>query len=203
MCYLIAALVLFGCSAVCASQIQGEIAIGGGIAIPMQPDIFTDYWNVGPALSGSGGVILDRRVGLNIGLSVSFHTLKDHDLLRDMGLLYSPVILTGGSFTRFAATAGVNVYMVPSDELVSPYLIGRFGYCRNDLETLTITVPGEGSVGVPFGGSNAFSLGCGLGLHINASRYLALYVEGAYERDMQDGDDTGAVPLRAGMKMKL
>ena len=186
-----------------AKTVGGEISLFGGLTIPMQPEAFRDYWNPGLRIGGGGGVCLFERLSLVAEATYNRCTVDKKKVLTDAGLLYTPVQLSGGTGNILTITGGANAYALPSSFPAAPYIAFRAGYTRQNIDDVIVSVPGQGSVTIYGGSEGGFQMYFGLGINFSTGPYMDLFVEGRYGIGFLEGDNTGYVPVTAGLKMKM
>jgi opacity protein-like surface antigen len=184
-----------------AAKMKPVFYAGGGLALPTSPSVFSDYWGMGYGFGGGIGIQITPYVEV-IG-KFCFNTFPfDADkFLADIG--ETGATIDGLDFRALEFGADVK-YMFDTgpESPVAPFLVAGVGAANVKVTDVTITEDGE-TITVPLGdfSETKIALGIGGGLDYMFSPTAGLWVEGRYTIVTTEGESTGYLPLRAGIKL--
>ncbi|RMD82083.1 MAG: hypothetical protein D6815_10105 [Candidatus Dadabacteria bacterium] len=185
----IVSLLLFSSSAMAVS---GTVSGGGGFAIPIAPQAFTDSW--------TGGVILTGRVEVRIapmwsivgGLNYSWFPL-------DEATFETPsVSVDGGDLTAVYGFGGMRLHL-STDLLPDMEVYGEGGAGVYSHKISDVTIKGAStSVMLPGDSETAFAV------HVTAGMRVSLfYGELTYLNAFTDVESTGILSIQGGIAVDL
>ncbi len=216
-----------------AQRSAGSYSIGGfvGTGMPMSPDFFKDYWNVGGI--GFGGEFI-YNFSEKISVGVRFHRLPfplDTDEIKKMldPLIEAMVgqIPEGFSYELDGLTLNTNIfsanllaYLTPPDAATGFYITGGASYYQIDVSDLDITMEYLGqsetqTIEMEDDIDDKFGFNVGGGIEFNAGGMLNVFAEGRYNYlfeeeegpDFEDGGTDGGsisfISIVAGLRIFL
>ena len=199
------------------SALAGETSVylGGGMSMPMSPDMFKDYWKMG--FGGAGGVGFQIKPGLEVGVTLGYSSfpLDDDKMLTEMlaevGLTPADLEAAGITIELEAPLTALEIlgygkYTFGTGEApFGFYMIGLAGMTKLSADdiTMTATIPGVGTITVSEpGGPSAtdITLGFGAGFDYMFSPTAGFWFDAKYMLILSEGESTAHLPLRAGVK---
>jgi opacity protein-like surface antigen len=172
------------CAAVSAQTPSSPVTIyaGGGLSMPMSPDIFKDHWKMG--YHGMAGAGFALTPGFQLVGKVEYHMFPlDAEGVDGLDVQ----ILMFGADGRFS----IGLPAAP----VKPFVLGGMGMAKfsvSDLKagTFTFAFPEETDL--------YFNVGAGLDL--KAGPAMSLFIQGRYVNVLSEGEATSFVPITVGLK---
>jgi opacity protein-like surface antigen len=196
---LILALPSFGQSAV-----KPVIYAGGGLALPMNPTVFKDYWKMG--FGGGGGIGIQINPNVEIIGKVFYNTfpLDADKILSEEGV--TGVTIDGLDFQALEFGADIK-YLFPAGGPEGKFkfaLIGGVGLAQAKFTDVTITGDGS-SITLPASSisETKVAFGFGAGFDYMFSPKAGFWFEGRYNIVSTSGQSTGYLPMRVGVKFLL
>ncbi|MBN2227013.1 MAG: outer membrane beta-barrel protein [candidate division Zixibacteria bacterium] len=204
--------VLF-CALIVTAQAQTEkpkpiLFFGGGMGLPMGPDLFKDFWKSGIGIGGGVGFEVNPNIELQAAIYYNnFPTDEDAflDYIADMiGEDPTGLSLDGGSTRIIEAMANAKYKLGGSNSSssVKPYVLGGAGFANLSFSDVTASYEGETET-VTFESTTKLALNIGAGADFMVGPKIGIFVEGKYSMVFTEGDATNYVPIRAGMTFKL
>lgn len=192
---LIMTVFLLSASTVSAQNRRNQIELFGGVAIPLAPEEFKNYYKLGGSLHGQYVLFPSPNLGISLGVAVEGFTVDQDAVLEDYGLV--------GSGVEVDATAsivelgvGVRPYLTPATANTQFFLFGMGTY--NVLqEKVTATYLGQTET-VEVDG-NEFGVAGGAGLEIPAGEKLNIIIQGLTRFIFTEGSTTSFVGITAGV----
>lgn len=187
---------LFICvSTVSAQNRRNQIELFGGVAIPLAPEEFKNYYKLGGSLHGQYVLFPSPNLGISLGVAVEGFTVDQDAVLEDYGLV--------GTGVEVDATAsivelgvGVRPYLTPATANTQFFLFGMGTY--NVLkEKVTATYLGQTET-VEVDG-NEFGVAGGAGFEIPAGEKLNIIIQGLTRFIFTEGSTTSFVGITAGV----
>jgi|GEM_PF-851711 len=188
-----------------------NIFAGGGISIPVGPEVFKDYWKLGSSIGGGVGYSFMPWMSLYATVDYSNFPFNEQGFLDTYAadplikLLGGQIKVEGGSTSILAATLTEKFSLV--GQTVSPYVLVGAGFYHISLSDVTVTV----SMQAPFGGTetengkseSAAGLIGGLGSDVQVSEGIDAFIQGLCVIGLTKGGSTTCVPVRAGVSFKF
>lgn len=192
---LILAALLFSVSETSAQDRRNQIELFGGVAIPLAPEEFKNYYKLGGSLHGQYVLFPSPNLGISLGVAVEGFTVDQDAVLEDYGLV--------GAGVEVDATAsivelgvGVRPYLTPATANTQFFLFGMGTY--NVLkEKVTATYLGQTET-VEVDG-NEFGVAGGAGFEIPAGEKLNIIIQGLTRFIFTEGSTTSFVGITAGV----
>jgi hypothetical protein len=179
-----------------------SIYVGGGIAFPMSPSGFSDFWGMGFSFGGGLGYAFSPSLAF-VGLVDYNNFALDGDaILAASGFGGMGISISGGSASIFSVSGNLKANLIPTPNSLSPYFIGGIGYSTVSTGDFTLSAGGLSITESGFSESHA-SILFGVGLDIPASEALDIFLEGKYGIVFTEDQTSNYIPLRAGLKVKL
>lgn len=182
-------------STVSAQNRRNQIELFGGVAIPLAPEEFKNYYKLGGSLHGQYVLFPSPNLGISLGVAVEGFTVDQDAVLEDYGLV--------GTGVEVDATAsivelgvGVRPYLTPATANTQFFLFGMGTY--NVLkEKVTATYLGQTET-VEVDG-NEFGVAGGAGFEIPAGEKLNIIIQGLTRFIFTEGSTTSFVGITAGV----
>lgn len=180
---------------VSAQNRRNQIELFGGVAIPLAPEEFKNYYKLGGSLHGQYVLFPSPNLGISLGVAVEGFTVDQDAVLEDYGLV--------GTGVEVDATAsivelgvGVRPYLTPATANTQFFLFGMGTY--NVLkEKVTATYLGQTET-VEVDG-NEFGVAGGAGFEIPAGEKLNIIIQGLTRFIFTEGSTTSFVGITAGV----
>ena len=179
-----------------------NVYAGGGVTIPMSPDVFKDYWKMGIGFGGGVGFEVTKSFEIVGRFGYNMHSFEADKFLADLGV--TGITIDGLDFKTLEIMADIK-YLIPAgeeDAAFKPYLVGSVGMVNAKFSDVTIT---GGTLSATLGGADETKLafGFGAGAAFSVSPTVAIFVDAKYMIVTTSGESTGYLPLRAGLKFGL
>lgn len=192
---LVLAAIIFSVNTVSAQSRRNQIELFGGVAIPLAPEEFKNYYKLGGSLHGQYVLFPSPNLGISLGVAVEGFTVDQDAVLEDYGLV--------GTGVEVDATAsivelgvGVRPYLTPATANTQFFLFGMGTY--NVLkEKVTATYLGQTET-VEVDG-NEFGVAGGAGFEIPAGEKLNIIIQGLTRFIFTEGSTTSFVGITAGV----
>ena len=186
-------------------KLKPVVYLGGGIAMPMGPELFKDYWKMGIGFGGGLGFQLNPNMELIASVYYNQFGLDDDKLLTDLDAP-DDVTIDGAEFKAIEILADFK-YMFSSGQGASklkPFIIGGLGFGNIKFADATVTGDDE-EVELPFGdiSETKVMFGFGAGLDYMISPKAAIWFQGRFNMISTEGESTTYLPIRAGVKFLL
>ena len=177
-----------------------NIYAGGGLTMPMSPDVYKDYWKMGMAFGGGVGFEVTPTFEIIGRFGYNMHSLDTDKLLEGT----SGITIDGLDFKTMEIMADIK-YMFPAGAegaSFKPYLVGTVGMVNAKFSDVTIT---GGSLSMTLGGVDETKLafGFGAGADLSLSPKAAIFIDAKYMMVTTSGESTAYLPFRAGLKFGL
>ena len=196
---VVAALLALSTMVTAQSQVKPVVYVGGGLALPLSPEGFSDGWKMGYGFGGGVGIQLDPSMELIGKVFYNTFPLDDDKLLEGT----TGITVDGGDFQFLEFGADFKYILMANapDAKFKPFLIGGLGMTNIKVSDFTIAGDGE-SVMFPFGdySETKFSLGAGAGFDYMFSPKAGVWLEARVHVVMTEGDSFTYLPVRAGVK---
>lgn len=192
---LVLAAIIFSVNTASAQSRRNQIELFGGVAIPLAPEEFKNYYKLGGSLHGQYVLFPSPNLGISLGVAVEGFTVDQDAVLEDYGLV--------GAGVEVDATAsivelgiGVRPYLTPATANTQFFLFGMGTY--NVLkEKVTATYLGQTET-VEVDG-NEFGVAGGAGFEIPAGEKLNIIIQGLTRFIFTEGSTTSFVGITAGV----
>lgn len=196
-------LALFICisSLTFAQPKKAEIFINGGVALPLSPKYFSDYWSTGYSIGGGAGYRFSPNITGSATLVYNSMAFNEADFLTSIGFNGLGISIGGADATIVMITANIKFSLVPKVSL-SPYLIGGLGLFNLSSDNPTFSYLGQTYVYEGFSES-AISAVFGAGIDIPVSPIVSVFLEVDWGIGFTAGDITGYVPAKGGLLILL
>ena len=202
--------ILSSASVALAGEKKPAFYVGGGLSMPMSPQLLSDNWKTG--FSGTGRVGFALSPALELGASVGFNSFPmDNAKLvamfeEELGEpIPSGVTVDGFGFKTLEFLADIKYVFGATAEAkpFSPYMLVAFGMTKSSFGDITVSGGGL-SVSVPVPGSTTdLTMGFGAGFQYMFSPKVGFWVDGKYMMIMTEGESTAHLPIRAGLKFMV
>ena len=194
-------LVLFVVSltSVFAQSRKPQIELFGGVAIPLAPDGFKDYYKMGFSGHGQYVIFPSPKLGVSFGAAYEKFTFDGDKLLEDLGYADMGLDVTG-SASVIELGVGVRPYLTPVESNTQFFLFGMATY--NFLKSeATVSYQGlEESVSDDL---NKFGLAAGAGLELPAGTSMNIILQGVFRFIFTSDDEMGGTTQFVGITAGL
>lgn len=175
--------------------------VGAGLSVPSSPDVFSDYWKIGPHAVGAIGYPVTRGFILEGQVEYNNFTLDDDAILRDLGFSPADVTIQGAAATVLAGTAmAIGRIQAPGSK-VAPYFLGGVGFSRLSAGDITASGPG-GTATLDGDSETAFSVGFGVGIEIMVTPTAGIFLDGKYSILFTEDESSQYLPFRVGLVVR-
>ena len=188
-----------------AGEIKPAIYVGGGMAIPMSPQLFSDNWKIG--FGGTGSVGFEISPVIEIGGTFAYNSNSfDEDKFLESIILPpgARVDITGAKFKAMEFLGYGKYTFATGESPFKPYLKASAGVAKlsRDLTTLVADTSGVeiARETIPEVAVTDFTLGFGAGVAYMFSPTAGVWLDAQYLVIMTEGESTAYLPLRAGLK---
>jgi len=198
-----------------AGEIKPAIYVGGGMSLPMGPQLFSDFWKSG--FGGSGGIGLQVSPAIEIGgtFGYSKFPFDDDAVLEYFGVsdlelsgVNVDITFSGLDITTLEFLAyGKYIFTVGAEgSKFKPYMLATAGMTKMSTDEMSASVIVTGAIDTSFTESapkistTDFTIGFGAGFEYMFSPKAGLWLDGKYMVVLTEGESTAYLPLRAGLK---
>jgi len=194
-------LVLFVVSltSVFAQSRKPQIELFGGVAIPLAPDGFKDYYKMGFSGHGQYVIFPSPKLGVSFGAAYEKFTFDGDKLLEDFGLAGLGLDVTG-SASVIELGVGLRPYLTPVESNTQMFLFGMGTYNFIKSEA---TISYQGLEESYSDDLNKFGLAAGAGLELPAGTSMNIILQGVFRfiftSDEEMGGTTQFVGITAGL----
>ncbi|MFQ5510513.1 MAG: outer membrane beta-barrel protein [Candidatus Krumholzibacteriia bacterium] len=175
-----------------------RIQVNGSLAIPLNPDGFTDGYILG--FGGGIGAEIALSPSAKISGTVDFTTFDlDAGGYLASQKLAAPSSIVGGEVSVLYASGNLkwNV-LLPSENILRPYVLLGAGYFR--MATDDIVSPGSR---IHRDTEHVFGAHGGAGIDIALGSAIGLFFDALYVFGITDNESTGYLPVRVGLSFDL
>jgi opacity protein-like surface antigen len=173
---------------VIAVQAQGknDVYVGAGLSLPLNPQSFSDQWNMGY----NGGI------GYGFGLTHAFSVIGSLEYNYFTIDKKKNADITGGSVSIVTISGNVKCKPVSGSNPISPYLLGGLGFfylsTSNEAVGKTLIKSGDSESAI------LILLGAGFDFHINNTDNV--FIEAKYGVGFAKKENTTYLPVRIGLR---
>jgi opacity protein-like surface antigen len=197
------AVVMLAIVAVCGLLNAGdgfELCVNGALGLPMSPEVFSDYWKTSILNFGGGlGYSFSPVFSSNIYFDYGNFGFDGEKFAHDLGV-GGMISVDGGNASVMTVTANIKA-AVPTGA-VRPYFCGGGGLYILSIDDASVS--GGGMV-IPVNGSseNALGINFGAGFELAVAKTVNIFLDGRYVLGFTEGESTGTLPIRLGVKVML
>lgn len=197
--FVLVVLLILVVSASAQNEIKPVFYAGGGLGMPSSPSAFSDFWKTGFGFGGGLGAQFSRNLEV-IGKFFYNTFPMDGDALLEG---FTGITIDGGEFKVMEFGADVKyMFSTGPESPFAPFFVAGLGLANVKVGDVTLSDPEE-SVTIPFGdySETKFALSGGAGFDYMFAPKAGLWVEARYALVFTEGESTGYLPLRAGVKV--
>lgn len=180
---------------------KAEVFVSGGMAVPLTPQGFSDFWTAGYNISGGAGYRFSPNISGNASLNYSSMAFDDEAFLTSLGLSGLGLTVSGADVSIILVTANVKFSLVPKAS-ISPYLTGGVGFFNISADNPTVSYQGYTITGQGYS-EGALSAVVGAGVDIPVSPTVSVFLEVDWGMGFTEGDVTGYMPAKGGLLILL
>ncbi|MBD3383878.1 outer membrane beta-barrel protein [candidate division KSB1 bacterium] len=181
------------------AQMMPHFFINGGMAMPMGPDEFKDYWKTGFNVGGGAEFAFGPNMKLVGTVDYTSFGINEDELLDEFAMGVSGISVDGGSLSSIAVLANVKFSIAPPMSPISPYLIGGAGMFFLSGGEADIKYQGMTMSTIESETDNYFGVGVGAGVDLTISPNMSLFIEGKYNIAFAEEDNMSYLPIKAGL----
>ncbi len=203
---VLVAFLIIAVAATCSAEqkLNPVLYLGGGISMPIGPQVFKDYWKMGVGFGGGIGFQLNPNMELIADIYYNQFSFDDSKFLSDIGVTGASVdglefkMLEVMADFKYAFTSG------QGESKFKPFLIGGVGIGAAKFADATVT----GDLGTKTVPASSISeskvmFGAGAGFDYMFSPKAAFWLLGRFNIVSTSGESTTYLPVRAGVKFML
>jgi len=186
-----------------------EVVVHGGVSLPMQPELFSDFWKWG--FNAGGGLVF--RMSPHIALETTFDyntfAFDDFGFRRALGIAeHEDYITNGGNSVITTIAASVSYLIFPDPNRISPYVSGGVGYMTLSKERARgFRVDAEGEIIdesiFPSERHSGIVVLLGGGIEIPSTSTRSFYFDVRYGIGMAGDENHQYVPVRFGLRQRF
>ncbi|MDZ7292605.1 MAG: hypothetical protein ONB44_21280 [candidate division KSB1 bacterium] len=191
---MVLALVLMA-SQTWAQARKSQIELFGGVAIPLAPDAFKDYFKVGGSLHGQYVIFPSPTLGISFGVAVEGFTFDGDKLLQDLGFSGSGVTVEG-SASVVELGVGLRPYLTQPEANTQFFLFGMGTY---NLLSTESKVSGFGESYSSKDDTNKFGVAAGAGFELPAGEKINIIIQGLTRFIFTENETTSFVGITGGV----
>ena len=178
------------------------LSLSGGMALPVAPSAFSDFYNPGFNLGVGFGYAFTPVFSFLGQVDYNQFSFDSEAFVNSEGAGGQGLSISGGSTTAWSVTAGVKAAVPPEGIPLSPYVVAGWGVFHRSTEDATVTQGGSSVVNE--GDSEfAFALVGGGGVSFTISNTVDLFLQVMYSVGFTKGDHVAYVPTSAGILLRL
>lgn len=191
--------VLVGTSQLFAQARRPQFEVFGGIALPLSPEEFKDYYKMGFSLHGQYVIFPSSQIGISFGAAYERFTFDGDAFLQDLEDA-TGLDLTGfevdGNASIIEFGVGVRPYLTQPEASTQFYLFGMGTY---NLLKSEATISFEGDSEKVSGDENKPGVAVGAGLEFPAGEKINILTQALFRFVFTEGDATNFVGITAGI----
>jgi hypothetical protein len=186
-------------SSVFAQSRKPQIEVFGGVAVPLGPDDFKDYYKMGFSGHGQYVIFPSPKLGVSFGVAYEKFTFDGDKLLEDLGLADLGLDVTG-SASVIELGVGVRPYLTPVESNSQFFLFGMATYNFLKAEATVSYMGMEESISDDL---NKFGLAAGAGLELPAGTSMNIILQGVFRFIFTSEDEMGGTTQFVGITAGL
>lgn len=190
---------LVGTSQLFAQARKGQIEVFGGLALPLSPEEFKDYFKMGFSLHGQYVMFPSSQIGISFGAAYERFTFDGDAFLQDLEEA-TGLDLTGfevdGNASIIEFGVGIRPYLTKPEASTQFYLFGMGTY---NLLKSEATVSFQGESEKVSGDENKPGVALGVGLEFPAGEKINILTQALFRFVFTEGDATNFVGITAGV----
>jgi hypothetical protein len=174
---------------------KNQIELFGGVAIPLAPEAFKDYYKVGGSLHGQYVIFPSPTLGISFGAAVEGFTFDGDKFLEDIGASGSGVSVEG-SASIVELGVGIRPYLTQPQASTQFFLfgMGTYNFLSNEA-----TVSGFGESYNFKEDTNKFGVAAGAGFELPAGEKLNIIVQGLTRFVFTEDETTSFIGVTGGV----
>ena len=208
---IVVLLVLFVLSltSVFAQSRKPQFEVFGGVAIPLGPDEFKDYYKMGFSGHGQYVIFPSPKLGVSFGAAYERFTFDGDKVIDELEEIFGPLegLDVTGSASVIELGVGVRPYLTPVESNTQMFLFGMATYNMLKQE---ITVDYLGESESDSQDDNKFGLAAGAGFEFPAGTSMNFILQGVFrfiftesEEDPDTGEEYGGTTSFVGITAGL
>lgn len=172
-----------------------QIELFGGVAVPLSPDEFKDYYKVGASIHGQYVMFPSPKLGISFGAAYETFTFDGDALLEDIGYADMGVKVTGGADV-LELGVGLRPYLTPVEASTQFFIFGMATY---NVLTQTAKVSYMGQTEEIDEDDSKFGVAAGAGIEVPATESLNLIIQGLTRFIFTEEETTSFIGITAGV----
>lgn len=187
-----------------AQEEAGKISVyvNSGVSLPMNPEIFSDYWKMGFNFGGGVGYSFTPNLSVVGSFGYNSFAFDEDGFLDAFGMGETGISVDGASASIITGSASIKASFLPAGSAVSPYGIAGAGLFKLTLSETTVSYMGISET-VPEVSETKAGAHFGAGLDYMLNEKIGLFIEGIYGIGLTEGESTGYVPIRVGASIQV
>lgn len=173
---------------------RNQIEVYGGVALPMAPDDFKDYFKTGLSLHGQYVIFPSPKLGISFGAGYEFFTADNDAIKEDLGIPDEVDLEVNANITEL--TVGIRPYLSSSEANTQFFLFGTGTY--NLLKT-EITAKYYGEKATEKTDEDKFGVAIGAGIEMPMGETTNLIFQGLYRFIFTEDETTSFLGITAGV----
>jgi len=176
---------------------QPQFEVFGGIAIPLAPDEFKDYYKIGFSPHVQYVLFPSERMGISFGAAYEYFSFDGDKLLDDLGYSGSDISVEG-SASNIELSVGIRPYLTPADASTQMFLfgMGTFNFLKTESE-----IEYMGYKDKMDADESKMGLGAGAGLEMPLNDNMNLIIQGVFRFIFTEEDMTSFIGITAGITL--
>ena len=201
--FAVCILLLVSASDVCAQDAHRfTFFFSPGPSVPIAPDDFSEYWNIGPGVSAGVAYAITPVLAGMVMLDANLFTVREDKAAASVGRRDTGFDVSGGRITVFSVTGNLKAYLTPQARRTRLYVYGGGGLYKLGVDGQGISV---GTFVIPLALPQDESTTCaqlGVGTEIIASTALSFIIEGRYVVGFMEDESRQTIQVRLGVKTR-
>jgi hypothetical protein len=200
VCGSILFILIMACSSFAQISRSSQIEVFGGLAMPLAPDGFKDYWKMGYSIHGQYVIFPTTQMGVSFGLAYEGFTFDGDAFLEDYGYGTDGYDIDG-STSIVELCAGVRPYITRPEASTQFFLFGMGSY--NFLSS-EVTIKYDDPIWGPIsetvkGDDDNLGIAGGLGVEIPAGARFNVIVQGVTRFIFTEDETTSFIGITLGV----
>jgi len=173
-----------------------QMEVFGGVAIPLAPDVFKDYYTMGFSPHFQYVMFPTQKIGISFGVDYEFFSFDGDKFLEDIGLDGLGIDIEGGA-SNVEFSIGIRPYLTSPEASTQIFVYGMGTY---NLLATEVTLSDD------FGNEEKFSddisepgFGGGVGIEIPAGDSFNLIFQGVFRSILTEDESTNFLGISAGV----
>jgi hypothetical protein len=175
---------------------QPQFEVFGGVAIPLAPDYFKDYYKMGFSPHVQYVMFPTQQIGVSFGAAYEFFTFDGDKFMEDYFGDSIDGLKVEGSASVIELSVGLRPYITPAESSNQIFLFGMatYNFLKDEAEA------SYGGYSEKYTNDfNKFGLGAGAGMEIPAGDKFNIILQGIFRFIFTEEEKTNFVGITAGL----